>query len=59
MFLEKQFNLKLNTSRNKSITMSIITIDAVFSRYLDNLQSKIFVSYFNYHNNNQISKKIK
>lgn len=48
-FLDEKFKLKLNTDRTQSTTRSGTTIDAVFSRNLPNLHSKLFVSYFSYH----------
>ena len=47
--LDRKFNMKMNNDRNVSTTKLGNTIDAVFVRYLDKLQSNTFTSYFSYH----------
>lgn len=49
LFLREKLNLRMNTNRNIPTTNSDTTIDAVFSRYLETLQSQLYVSYFSYH----------
>uniref|UniRef100_A0A0K8WEQ5 Endonuclease/exonuclease/phosphatase domain-containing protein n=1 Tax=Bactrocera latifrons TaxID=174628 RepID=A0A0K8WEQ5_BACLA len=48
-FLGEEFNLKMNNDPTISTTKYNTSIDAVFSRYLDKIESKTFVSYFSYH----------
>ena len=48
-FLNTTFNLKMCNNRTESTTRSKTTIDAVFQRYVDNIETKAFVSYFSYH----------
>lgn len=48
-FLEEKFDLSMNTSRLHSTTRFGTTIDAVFSRKVANLESKIYVSHYSYH----------
>lgn len=48
-FLLDKFNLKINNDPAQSTTRHGTTIDAVFSRYLENIQSLIYTSYFSYH----------
>lgn len=48
-FLEQTFGLKINNRPTESTTRYGTTIDAVFSRYLDNMMSTTFVTYFSYH----------
>lgn len=43
------FNLRLNSNPHESTTKYGTTIDAVFSRYLEKIESRTFVSYFSYH----------
>ena len=47
--LNTTFNLKMCNNRTESTTWSKTTIDAVFQRYVDNIETKAFVSYFSYH----------
>ena len=47
-FLEK-FNLTMNNSPSQSTTNYGTTIDAVFTRFIDNIESHTYVSYFSYH----------
>jgi len=39
----------MSNDRNLSTTSYKTTIDAVFTRYLNKFESKLFVSYFSYH----------
>ena len=48
-FLLEEFDLKINNDPTMSTTRFNTTIDAVFSRYLDKIESQMFVSYFSYH----------
>lgn len=48
-FLNKEFRLTMSNDRNLSTTRYKTTIDAVFTRYLDRFESKLFISYFSYH----------
>lgn len=48
-FLYDKFKLVLNTSPESPTTIQGTTIDAVFSRYLNSVDSKVYVSYFSYH----------
>ncbi|KAK0157397.1 hypothetical protein PV328_011142 [Microctonus aethiopoides] len=48
-FLQQQLNLQMINDRNISTTKSGTTIDAVFSRYLDTIESRTYISYFSYH----------
>lgn len=48
-FLEQKFDLKINNKLTESTTRYGTTIDAVFSRYLDNITSNTFITYFSYH----------
>ncbi|KAL4123326.1 hypothetical protein QTP88_015523 [Uroleucon formosanum] len=48
-FLRVTLELQMNNDRNEPITRHGTTIDAVFSRFLSNFNSKIYVSYFSYH----------
>lgn len=48
-FLEQKFDLKINNKPTEPTTRYGTTIDAVFSRYLDNITSNTFVTYFSYH----------
>lgn len=48
-FLEEKYNLRLNTNRHSPTTQHQTTIDAVFSRNLGKLESKLFITYFSYH----------
>lgn len=48
-FLKEKLNLTMNTCPLNSTTRFGTTIDAVFSRNLANLQSKVYVSHFSYH----------
>lgn len=48
-FLNDEFNLRINNSTFESQTGHEPTIDAAFSRNLQQLESKIYVSYFSYH----------
>lgn len=48
-FLLNKLNLNMNNNRNQATTKSGTTIDAIFTRYL-NFSSKMFISYFSYHN---------
>ena len=48
-FLDDKFNLRMNNDPAQSTTKYHTTIDAVFSRYLENLESQTYISYFSYH----------
>ena len=48
-FLQEHLNLTINNDPTVSTTRHGTTIDAVFTRYLDNVNSKTFISYFSYH----------
>ncbi|XP_049305794.1 uncharacterized protein LOC105227464 isoform X10 [Bactrocera dorsalis] len=48
-FLRDKLELQMNNDRNEPTTRHGTTIDAVFSRFLSNFNSKIYVSYFSYH----------
>lgn len=48
-FLEEKLLLRMNNSPTESTTRHGTTIDAVFSRYLENLESRVFITYFSYH----------
>ena len=48
-FLRADLNLSINNDPVVSITRHGTTIDAVFVRYLDNIITRPFVSYFSYH----------
>ncbi|GFT88454.1 uncharacterized protein TNCV_262531 [Trichonephila clavipes] len=47
-FLKDNFTLSLQNNRI-STTKSNTTIDAVFSRYLNDIECKTYISYFSYH----------
>ncbi|GFX24164.1 ATP-dependent DNA helicase [Trichonephila clavipes] len=49
-FLEEKFSLQLNNNPNTPTTNSGTTIDAIFTRYLDNVETRTYVAYFTYHN---------
>lgn len=49
-FLNDKFQLKMCSSRTESTTRSKTTIDAVFQRHINQIETKAFVSYFRYHN---------
>jgi hypothetical protein len=48
-FLQEKFGLQMNSNRTQRTTQHGTTIDAVFKRGLDTLQTKIYASYFSYH----------
>ncbi|XP_032457815.1 uncharacterized protein LOC116738670 [Nasonia vitripennis] len=48
-FLIDKFNLTMNNSSSQSTTNYGTTIDAVFSRFIDNIQSETYTCYFSYH----------
>lgn len=48
-FLSVEFDLTINNNPSKSTTRYNTTIDAVFSRYIEKIQSQTYVTYFNYH----------
>ena len=48
-YLKTNFNLEINNNVSKSTTKYNTTIDAVFGRFLKNLKSKIYLSYFSDH----------
>lgn len=47
-FLKENFNLTIDNNPLQS-TRYGTTLDAVFSRFLDNLESKTFISYYSYY----------
>ncbi|KAE9544494.1 hypothetical protein AGLY_000035 [Aphis glycines] len=48
-FLRQKFNLTMNNNPTIPTTRSGTTIDAIFTRYLNNVQSQNYISYFSYH----------
>ena len=48
-FLQEEFQLQINNNPREATTRYGTTIDAVFIRYLDNVMSNTFVTYFSYH----------
>lgn len=48
-FLQETLYLHMNNNPSHATTKGGTTIDAVFSRFLDQIESKTFVSYFSYH----------
>ena len=48
-FLFNAFDLRMNNNPAQSTTRSNTTIDGVFSRYLERMESQTYVSYFSYH----------
>lgn len=48
-FLTDKFNLKMNNDPNSATTKTGTTIDAIFTRFIEKIQSKTFLSYFSYH----------
>jgi len=48
-FFQDMLHLNIVNHRNQSTTIGGTTIDAVFSRFLDKIDSKNFISYFSYH----------
>jgi len=48
-FLSEKLNLKINNDPQESTTKYGTTIDAVLSRYLEDIKSQTYVSYFSYH----------
>lgn len=48
-FLRDKFSLEMNNNPNVTTTRSGTTIDAVFSIFLNNILSIVYVSYFSYH----------
>ncbi len=48
-FFKDKLNLIMNNNRMQSTTRGGTTIDAVFWRYINEIESKIYVSYFSYH----------
>ena len=48
-FFRNVLNLEIATDTNIGTTRHGTTIDAVFSRFIDNLSTKIYISHFSYH----------
>lgn len=48
-FLHEKFDLSMSNDKNTSTTRYGTTIDAVFSRFLEKMESRIFICYFSYH----------
>ena len=48
-FLKDTFNLTMNNDPMQPTTRGGTTIDAVFSRFLNTLESRTFISYYSYH----------
>ena len=48
-FFRNVSNLEIATNRNIGTTRHGTTIDAVFSRFIDNLSTNIYISHFSYH----------
>lgn len=48
-FRKDKFQLELNSDRNVATTQSGTVINAVFQRFLNTLESSVYVSYFCYH----------
>ena len=44
-----EFDLTISNDRNVSTTRYKTTIDAVFTRYINSVQSKFFVLFYSYH----------
>jgi len=49
-FLHEHLNLSMNNNPKTPTTRSGTTIDTIFTRYLHNVQSKTYITYFSYHN---------
>ena len=49
MFLQEEFQLHINNNPREPTTKYGTTIDAVFIRYLDNVMSNTFITYFSYY----------
>lgn len=48
-FLRETFGLQINNNPKESTTKSGTTLDAIFTRYLENIESRTYISYFSYH----------
>ena len=48
-FLSDTFDLSINNDPAQFTTKYCTTVDAVFSRYLDKIESQTYVSYYSYH----------
>ncbi|XP_076545658.1 uncharacterized protein LOC143305523 [Osmia lignaria lignaria] len=48
-FMECSLNLKLVNDSSKCTTLGGTTVDAVFTRYMDNVHCRNYVNYFSYH----------
>lgn len=48
-FLDTTFHLKMCNNRTQSTTRSKTVIDEIFQRYINQIETKTFVSYFSYH----------
>ena len=48
-YLSEKLNLTMNNDPSQSTTKNGTTIDAVFSRFLNKIESQIHVSYLSYH----------
>ena len=48
-FLSDTFDLSINNNPAQFTTKYCTTVDAVFSRYLDKIESQTYVSYYSYH----------
>ena len=51
-FLKDKLDLVMSNDKNQGTTRYGTTIDAVFSRYLEKFETRIYVSYFSYHKQN-------
>ena len=48
-FMEKKLLLRLVNRRNEGTTRYGTTLDAMFARHIENIQSRLYISYFSYH----------
>lgn len=48
-FLKDELYLDMSNNQMEATTRGGTTIDAVFSRFLERIESNVFVSYFSYH----------
>ena len=48
-YYQRALHLTMNNDYGVSMTRHAMTIDAVFSRFLDKLESRVFTYYYSYH----------
>ncbi|GFW22398.1 hypothetical protein TNCV_1431501 [Trichonephila clavipes] len=48
-FMNEELKLEMNTNQNVSTANNGTVIDAVFQRFLNTLESQVYVPYFSYH----------